>query len=120
MSGVTNKEGEVVALDVARATITSVAVTTLSVVSVGRVTFALTVAGPVVAAPVAVGKLVVVLSVVVLADVVGSPLVAGAKLVNMGFLVIFSTVIRVDSTRTADDDTLSVLTAVMATSTNTM
>jgi len=118
VTGVTDVAGEVVASDVAFATISSVAVTTVSVVSVNKVIFPITLA--VVAAPVAVGKLVVVSSVVALANVVVSPLVAGAKLVNVGFLVVFSAVIRGDSCKTADVDILSVLSAVMATSTNTM
>ena len=112
--------GEVVDANVALATTSSVAVTTVSAVSVCKDIFPVTVAGPVVAAPVAVGKLVVVLSVVALPAIVVSRLAAGAKLVNVGFSVVFSAVIRVDSSKTADVDILSVLSAVITTSTNTM
>jgi len=120
VTGVTDMEGEVVAANVALATISSVVVTTVSVVSVCKVIFPVTVAETVVAAPVAVCKLVVVVCVVALADVVVSPLVAGANLVTVGFSVVFSAIIRVDSSKTADVVILSVLSAVMATSTNRM
>jgi len=118
VTGVTDMAGEVVAANVALATISSV-VNHLSVVSVCKVIFPVTVAETVVAAAVAVGKLMVVLGVVALADVVVSPLVAGAKLEAVGFSVVFSAVTRVDSSKTVDFNILSVLSAVKATSTNT-
>jgi len=115
VTGVTDMAGDMVDSNVALATISSA-----TVVSVCKVIFPVTVAETVVAAPVAVGKLVVVLGVVALADVVVSPLVAGARRVIVGFSVVFSAVTRVDSSKTADVNILSVLSAVKATSTNTM